>query len=65
VSKSDSLIVRAIEVRYIVALEAKVVRVPMLKFGVFQILLCGTFILQARALSVVVLQLRVLEPEVH
>jgi hypothetical protein len=47
--------VRATEVRYIIVLEAKVVRVPVSKFGVLQILLCGTFILQAQALSVGVL----------
>jgi hypothetical protein len=40
----------ALRKRYIVVLEAKVVRVPVLKFGVLQILLCGTFTLQARAL---------------
>jgi hypothetical protein len=37
--------VRATEVRYIIILEAKVVRVLVSKFGVLQILLYGTFII--------------------
>lgn len=56
--------VRVTEVRFIVVLKAKVVRIPVLKFSVLRILLCGTFLLQGRALSVVVLQLRVLGFEV-
>jgi hypothetical protein len=45
--------VRATEVRFTTVLEAKVVQIPVLKFGVLRILLCRTFMLQARALSVV------------
>ena len=36
--------------RYIAVLEAEVVRVPVLKFGVLQVLLCETFILQTQSL---------------
>ena len=45
--------VRATEVCFITVLVAKVVQIPVLKFSVLRILLCGTFMLQARALSVV------------
>lgn len=44
--------VRATEVRFMVVLKAKVVRIPVFKFSVLRILPCGTFILQCRALSV-------------
>jgi hypothetical protein len=49
---------------YVFVLEAKVVRVLVLKFGVLQILLHGTFTLQAQVLLATVLQLRVLGPKV-
>jgi hypothetical protein len=45
--------VRATEVRFITVLEAKVVQIPVLKFSVLRISLCGTFMLQAKAFSVV------------
>jgi hypothetical protein len=49
---------------YIIVLEAEVIRVPVSNFGVLQVLLCGTFILQVQVVSVIALQLRLLGPAV-
>ena len=44
-------------------LEAEGVRVPMLKFGILQVLLRALFILQAKVVSAIILQFRLLRFE--